>query len=661
VAQPRLTSIGKYVVDDIVGEGAMGIVYRATDPVLNRRVAIKVMSDAIAQDADLRERFLREAQAAGSLQHPHVITIYDFGEVDGHLYIAMEYVEGEDLEDLLKKKVAVPLEAKLELIIGVLQGLAFAHKRGVIHRDIKPANIRIDPEGKARLMDFGVAHLSSSNMTRTGMMLGTPSYMAPEQIMGGPVSAQADIFSVGAVLYELLTGTRPFRGDTLQALMYQVLSTPPRPLGQLVPNLPPTLDGVVMRAMNKEPGERFGSALEMADQLATIRMSLNSDRPGATLSLRASLDTALAAQRALVDRSRRRREMRYVALGGMAVLAIGVAVIGARELTRRGQPSATSRSQATGIVPGSELRSPADSIAANRQATMPAPMAPPLVVREPSSPDPGTPAVTRSDAGRPRAEPSGGARPTAGDAPSARELALARSLQDAALENRRRAATAGASEDQLRAGDGHNDDGESLIRAGRIDDAARAFSNAGAAWTVAERLARQASLDREAAASSTVASAGAPPNTVLPVRDAPSQPAAADPRMTDSVRAPPPSEPSGAGAAAQPQGNPPAEIAAVVTAYARALESRDIAELRRVFPGMTASQQRAFEDFFRATRSLRASLTASDLTVSGATATARLVGTYDYVTSDGTSERRAVSFQAAFRRDDGAWRLTAVR
>src|SRR5690348_10601301 len=159
----------------------MGVVYRALDPVLKRRVAIKVMSEAFAQNDDLRERFLREAQAAGSLQHPNVVTVYDFGEVDGHLYIAMEYVEGEDLEDILRSKIPLPLEAKLELIIGVLQGLAFAHKRGVIHRDIKPANIRVDQEGKARIMDFGVAHLASSDMTRTGTMLGTPSYMAPEQ------------------------------------------------------------------------------------------------------------------------------------------------------------------------------------------------------------------------------------------------------------------------------------------------------------------------------------------------------------------------------------------------------------------------------------------------------------------------------------------------
>jgi serine/threonine-protein kinase len=207
VPSPGPSKIGKYDVEERVGEGAMGVVYRAVDPVLKRRVAIKVMSDAFAQNDDLRERFLREAQAAGSLQHPNVITIYDFGDVDGHPYIAMEFVEGQDVAELIAHQVPLSVVDKLDLAIGVLQGLAYAHRRGIVHRDIKPANIRIDDEGKARIMDFGVAHLASSNMTKSGVMLGTPSYMAPEQIVGGKVGPQTDIFSVGAVLYELLTGS----------------------------------------------------------------------------------------------------------------------------------------------------------------------------------------------------------------------------------------------------------------------------------------------------------------------------------------------------------------------------------------------------------------------------------------------------------------------
>src|SRR4051812_30285008 len=255
----------------------MGVVYRALDPVLRRRVAIKVMSDAFAQNDDLRERFLREAQAAGSLQHPNVITIYDFGEVDGHLYIAMEFVEGQDVAELLAHEVPLTLTHKLDIAIGVLQGLAFAHRRGIVHRDIKPANIRVDSDGNARIMDFGVAHLASSEMTRSGVMLGTPSYMAPEQIVGGAVGPHTDIFSVGAVLYELLTGTRPFAGGPLQAVMYRVLSETPVPVQQLVPGISPRLNDIVMRALAKEPADRYANALEMANDLVAFRSTLDQD------------------------------------------------------------------------------------------------------------------------------------------------------------------------------------------------------------------------------------------------------------------------------------------------------------------------------------------------------------------------------------------------
>src|SRR5687767_1328398 len=150
----------------------MGVVYKAMDPVLNRTVAVKVMSEGLAQDKLLRERFLREAQAAGSLQHPNLVTIYDFGETDGHLFIAMEFIEGADLEELLGQQSPMPIATKLDLMIDVLNGLSFAHRRGVIHRDIKPANIRVDQEGRARIMDFGVARLSTSNLTGTGTMMG---------------------------------------------------------------------------------------------------------------------------------------------------------------------------------------------------------------------------------------------------------------------------------------------------------------------------------------------------------------------------------------------------------------------------------------------------------------------------------------------------------
>src|SRR5262245_38951897 len=164
MASDGMTEVGKYRILEQIGEGAMGVVYRALDPVLNRSVAIKVMSDALARDDELRTRFLREAQAAGSLQHPNVVTVYDFGEVDGHLYIAMEFVTGEDLEGMLARRAPMTVAQKIDIVVDVLNGLGYAHKRGIVHRDIKPANIRVDEEGRARIMDFGIAHLQSSKM-----------------------------------------------------------------------------------------------------------------------------------------------------------------------------------------------------------------------------------------------------------------------------------------------------------------------------------------------------------------------------------------------------------------------------------------------------------------------------------------------------------------
>ena len=279
MSQPGITEIGKYRIVEQVGEGAMGVVYRATDPVLNRTVAVKVMCDAVARDDDLRGRFLREAQAAGSLQHPNVITIYDFGEVDGHLFIAMEFVEGQDLEDLETRNIALPLVDKLDIVIDVLSGLAFAHKRGIVHRDIKPANIRIDDEGRARVMDFGIAHLSASSMTRTGIMVGTPAYMAPEQIVGTPVSPATDLFSVGTVLYELLSGSKPFQAESIQSIMYQIVSQPAPPLNARSSEFRRPSSRSSTGRWRRMP-RPLSSAIEMANALTAVRAGLDRDASG---------------------------------------------------------------------------------------------------------------------------------------------------------------------------------------------------------------------------------------------------------------------------------------------------------------------------------------------------------------------------------------------
>jgi len=577
----HLTRIGKYEVECVVGEGSMGVVYRATDPQINRRVAIKVMSDAVAQDTALRDRFLREAQTAGSLQHPNVVTIYDFGEVDDHLFIAMEYVEGNDLADLLSKNVAIPIIEALDLIVGLLNGLAYAHKRGIIHRDIKPANVRVDTEGKARLMDFGVAHLASSDMTSTGMLLGTPAYMAPEQITGGSVTAETDIFSVGAVLYELLAGRRPFVGDTLQSLMYSILNRAPESLEAIVPKLPTGLHDVVMRSLQKEPSHRYHSAMAMANDLSAIRDSLDPEGKRTSLSLRAAIDTALAQEHRSQAMRRRGRQVAVFAAG---VLLTAAVFTGAWLLLAR--RSSTSPPPASGAQTASVLPSVThDSVAP----------APPLAPVASSAPSSSRGAPSRA---------SGNASSVAQTPAIVRRAEKASPTPFAANETTRKAA----------------DSSPALVAAPSVPRVASALPPP---------------TDRASAVTQqqSQTSAAVPPPTAAPA------PTVAPPPTRENV-----SE----------------QVAAVIAAYARALETLDLNELRHVYPAMSAQQRNAFGDFFRSIRTLKATLSVAGLQVDGGSAEAQVTGSFDYVTTSGSTEQRNVRFLATLRRDKGSWALAAV-
>jgi serine/threonine protein kinase len=465
VSPQGITEIGKYRIVEQVGEGAMGVVYRATDPMLNRPVAIKVMCDAIARNDELRGRFLREAQAAGSLQHPNVITIYDFGEVDGHLFIAMEFVEGEDLDRLLTKQVPLSPADKLDIVIDVLSGLAYAHKRGVVHRDVKPANIRIDDEGRARIMDFGIARVSSSSLTRTGVMVGTPAYMAPEQIVGGETVPATDLFSVGTVLYELLTGAKPFQGESIQSVMYQIVSQPAAALNAARLGLPPALDTIVDRALAKDVKDRYGSALEMANALTEVRAGL--DRAASvskTMSLRSVIDSALADERAGKRRDEKRRTTiaASAAIGALVIVGLVAFLI---------VQSRTPKPTATASVPP----------AATPSGISATPAPPPAPPRD-------THIVAAKTAPAQQAVPKASKLDAAG--PTQQEIVLVRALQATALDGRRRALEAGATADQLRPGDDQNRAAEKLVAAGKVSEAAVRLNEATAAWSAAERDAK---------------------------------------------------------------------------------------------------------------------------------------------------------------------------
>ena len=258
----ELRQVGKYKVVEKIGAGAMGEVFRAHDPVLGRDVAIKVVLGKLSEDETARERFLREAKAAANLNHPNIVTVYDFGEEGGMAYMVMELLQGQDLRELLAAGKPALLEDKLSMMDQVLDGLAFAHAKGVMHRDLKPGNIHVLPSGQTKIMDFGLAR-RTEDAAASGVVMGTPYYMAPEQVHGDRPTARSDIFSLGGMFYEMLSGRRPFTGSTIPSVLFAVLNRDPEPLGKLVPELATGIAAIVMRALAKDPQARYADAGEM--------------------------------------------------------------------------------------------------------------------------------------------------------------------------------------------------------------------------------------------------------------------------------------------------------------------------------------------------------------------------------------------------------------
>lgn len=262
-----MEKIGRFEIVGKLGRGAFGMVYKGRDPVINRMAAIKVMSEATVGDPELVARFKREAEAAGGLNHRNIVTIYDLGEHNGLPYIAMEFLEGRDLEKLLKEKVELSLEKKIEIMVQVGEGLDYAHSKGIVHRDIKPANVRLLDDLTVKIMDFGIAKMSSSDMTRTGQFMGTVNYMSPEQIKAKKIDGRSDLFAAGVMFYEMLSHRRPFPGDSITAVIYKIVNENPPPLTELHGTPFEWLEGVVFKCLEKDPGKRWASCKEFADAL----------------------------------------------------------------------------------------------------------------------------------------------------------------------------------------------------------------------------------------------------------------------------------------------------------------------------------------------------------------------------------------------------------
>lgn len=273
----ELEKLGKYVILGELGRGAGGIVYRARDPILNRLVALKTITTGLAEFPDLLERFYQEAQAAGGLQHPNIVTIFDMGDEGGIPYIAMELVDGETLDQLIGRRAATAISVKLMYAYQACKAFDYAHKRGIVHRDIKPDNVMLTKDGTVKVVDFGIARVLETSRTQTGMLLGTFAYMSPEQYHGEHADARSDIWSFGILLYELLAYERPFKGQTPASLMHSICALEPIPLSQVLPGCPAVLEKILQQTLRKSPADRYQSMEDLLLDLDPLCKSLQSE------------------------------------------------------------------------------------------------------------------------------------------------------------------------------------------------------------------------------------------------------------------------------------------------------------------------------------------------------------------------------------------------
>jgi eukaryotic-like serine/threonine-protein kinase len=302
--ETQVRQVGRFLVQSRLGRGGMATVYRAQDPSIGRDVAIKFLHASLSEDDECRMRFLREARAAGALSHPNIVVVHDVGEIDRRPYMAMELVEGAPLSDVLEKTPVMPIRDTVLIGLQLARALDYAHGRGIVHRDIKPGNIMLLPADKSiKVADFGIAHMDGGGddeRTVVGAVMGTPQYMSPEQTRGDKVDGRSDLFSAGIVLYQMLAGKRPFRGESLVAVATQIATAEPAPLNQVRPDVPPSLRRVVDRCLAKQPAQRYQTGKELADALVKELVSLDAAASDKDKPRMMSLRVKWAATMALI-------------------------------------------------------------------------------------------------------------------------------------------------------------------------------------------------------------------------------------------------------------------------------------------------------------------------------------------------------------------------
>lgn len=707
------TTIGRYRVLGLIAHGGMGSLYLARDPAIGRTIAIKLLREEFDDEA-ARERFAREARSTGHLRHPNIVTVFDVGEHGHRPFIAMEYVPGETLAQLIRRRAPLSIVDRLAILEDLCAGLHFAHAAGIVHRDIKPANVILDVSGIIKILDFGLARASDSAITNAGDQLGTLNYMSPEQVVGAPLDHRSDVYAVGVVAYELMSYTKAFPGTMHDGTMYRILNTQPAPLETVMPGLDPEIARIIERAIQKEPERRYQNADRLREDLAALRQRLmGAESATPALDVPATADSASAPADspphapAEVPRSGRH------ALAGIA-----------RDSSPFTQEAIASWARTVG--PGSAGEPPAAARAAPRhrgRLLLAGATAAALTVilatafyrgASRDRPQPSTainpnPAGLQSTVGSAPAESNptsaiGGRgldrreideRLTEIRAMARRQIAAAqrpqllntlsaglildagdvelnglidelkRAAWQLAVQARANASRRGATEDsslEFRDGRAREREGEALDRSGDRAQAIRALWAATELYDRASRTAAQ----RAAPPTPPPAPQAPPPSgrieaPVLPERQ--SSPLPPPTGASESDKAPPPapplkaepSTPAPVDIVGDPRTGDIAAIEETLRRYALAYRSLDIAAVRKVLPSLNAQQLRSLDNDFSNYRSYTVEVADPRVAIDHETATAKCQVTRSFVTKNGVAGGHTVATTFHLRKIDGAW------
>jgi tRNA A-37 threonylcarbamoyl transferase component Bud32 len=621
-----------YRLERELGGGGMSRVFLAHESGLGRKVVIKVLLPELAAGVSV-ERFRREIQLAAQLQHPHIVPLHAAGESNGLPYFTMPYIAGESLRAKIAREGELPVNETVRILRDVVAALAYAHGHGVMHRDIKPDNVLLSG-GVAVVTDFGVAKalrdsgdLAHTALTSMGLALGTPAYMAPEQATGDPqTDHRADIYALGVMAYEMLTGRAPFAGRSPQATLAAHAVEMPEPIERLRPATPPALAALVMQCLAKRPADRPQSANEVQNVLDALGTPTGGIAPTPL-----QVTTVLSPE----------RTQRRVPGALLSAFAAGVIVVGgggaavwlARSRAHvEPQPATAAESPAAAAPPAAAPAPRPEQPSAAPRADAPA------VGPDRSDPDPASARATRpahaERAAPPRGRAPGQPKPAQATRRADETAAVPPSAESSVSRIGPDAATPSAP-----------------APAGSPTAPVTPAERPGAAPGPAPSPAALPAAPRESAAT-TAPPAGTSPTLAPAAGGAPSAAPSAPP---PPHAAPPPPAPA-------PAADARSDIRTTVARYADAINSRDVANIRRVYPAMSAAQQRAWEQFFGTVRDVRAELSLAQLKLGDGTAEAQITGTYTYMNvSTGSRETQPVGFHASFRRDAAGWLISAVR